>query len=264
MAGPMRTVYQTIHGEFHSGPFVGEQAQIGLRLAFAETEGVPARGETFEPNLHGDPTVDFGTEAGTNGVLSKTWKARVGDTGSLDNWDSGAQIAAAEITRDWLNQWKTWNSSAFRWTHVKSACVDVDGKTPVAASTYTFNTPIVGTATTNVMPAQVALAVSLRANIAGRKGRGRVYWPAIAGSLVGGDGSLNPAATTDAVNQFKAYVNNLGGIYGISTFHRSFVVITSAPAQYAVRPVEVRLGNLFDTIKSRRAQVEESYGAATL
>jgi hypothetical protein len=250
-------VYVTAHGEFTNQFWAEEKAQMGWRLALVPVVSAPGKGETFTMPLNGDATPEFGNQAGTNGVLTKTWTARVGAVGSLENFGAAEQIDAAEDVRTFLNAVKAYCYSGFRWTHVKFAPISADGKTVGTASTYTFNTPVAGTGT-SLMGPQVALAVTLRANIVGRRGRGRFYLPALATTLASQEALLSSTPKTPILNATKDLVDNLQNVPGFSTY-LPIVVVTSAGQTEAVRPVEIRLGDRFDTIKSRRAQVEETY-----
>lgn len=255
-------VYLTAHGSYPSGSWVGESAQIGVRLAFAPVVGGPAKGDIFTPLEGGAITPTYGSQAGTNGTLAKTWTARVGDTGSLENFDAAAQIDAAEDVRTFLNSVKPYQDPAFRWTHIKCAAVDADGKTPVVASIYTLTTPIVGSGT-NALPPQVAMAVSSRANLVGRRGRGRVYIPAIAATAVTTDGTIGSSAASTMRTAFKTLIDSLQATPGFSTLQPIYFV-GSADSPTVVRPVEVRTGNRLDTIQSRRRQVAEVYTTLAL
>ena len=253
----MKHVYVTAHGEFTATPWVQERAQMGWRLAFAPVATAPAKGETWQPMDNGDPVPEFGTQAGTNGVLTKTWTCRVGPIGSGENFGATEQIDAAEDVRTFLNAIKAYTYSGFRWTHVKMAPIDQNGKTVGTGSTYTFTSPVIGTGTTLMGP-QVALAVTLRANIVGRKGRGRFYLPALPQSLATSDATASGTPRTTIIGHAKTLVDDLQNLPGFS-LHTGIVAVTSAGASEAVRPVELRIGDRFDTIKSRRAQVDETY-----
>lgn len=253
----MKHVYITAHGEFTNAYWAQEKAQIGIRLAFAPVVGAPDKGATFAPIDNGDPVPEFGTQAGTNGTLTKTWKCRVGDVGSLENFDATQQIDAAEDVRTFLNAVKAYTYSGFRWTHVKMAPIDGNGRTVGTASTYNFTTPVVGTGTTLMGP-QVALAVTLRANIVGRKGRGRFYLPAVPQSIASSDCIVSSTPRSTILTAAKTMIDDLQNLPGLSNF-TGLVVVQSAAATTAVRPVELRIGDRLDTIKSRRAQVEETY-----
>lgn len=57
---------------------------------------------------------------------------------------------------------------------------------------------------TGYLPAQVAIVASLRTAMAGRKGRGRMYWPCVAAPL--SSAGLLSATVTDNVCAFTRYV----------------------------------------------------------
>jgi hypothetical protein len=255
-------VYLTAHGSYPSGSWFGEQAQIGVRMAFAPVVGGPAKGDIFTPLEGGAITPTYGSQAGTNGTLAKTWTARVGDTGSLENFDAGAQIDACEDVRTFLNSIRPYQDPAFRWTHIKCAPVDSLGHTPVVASIYTLTSPLVGTGT-NALPPQVAMALSSRANLVGRRGRGRVYVPAIAANVLSADGTIASTPSTTMRTAFKTLIDNLQSQPGFSVLQPIYF-IGSADSPTVVRPIEVRTGNRLDTMQSRRRQVAEAYTTLAL
>lgn len=259
----LQHVYLTAHGEYFSGPYLGEAAQIGFRFGFAPVASSPIMGERFVLDTHGEAVPDFGTETTTNGVLTKSWKARVGPVSSVENWGGDEQAAAAEATLILMVMLKAYQSSAFKWTTVKQAAIDATGKTIGTASTWKLNSPMAG-AGSSMLPAQSALAISSRANIVGRAGRGRFYLPALATTAIGTDGTVSDTVREACNTQFKNYVDAMQGILGGLDTMRAVYVITSAGAATAVRPAEVRTGHLVDTIRSRRAQVEETYSTLPL
>lgn len=255
-------VYMTVHGEYSSVLWNEEHAQFGVRLAFAPTVSAPSMGETFTPALNGDAVPAFGTDTSTHGTLTKTWEMRIGPTGSTENFDAAAQMDCAEDVWTFLNAIKAYTSQYFRWTHVKFAAISAAGNTVGTASTYTFTTPLAGTGTT-LLPPQVAVALTMRANIVGRKGRGRIYLPALPQSIVGSNGNLSGTPVTAISAAFKTLIDDLQSLPGI-TVNIPLVVVTSAGALTAVRPAEIRIGDKFDTIKSRRAQQDEVYTSTSL
>lgn len=264
----LQHIYVTAHGSFDSGPWVGESAQFGLRLSIAEASAQPAKGERFAMPLNGDVQIDQGVEAGTNGTLTRTWTARRGPVGTPENCDAGFQIDCAEDVRTFLNSCRTLVGPQFSWKAVKLAPIGlvsvtkngvttIEGRNLAASSVYTFTTPMTGTGT-YLMPPQCAMAISMRANIIGRRGRGRIYLPALAQTSVSTDGTLSTTHTSTARTAFKTLIEALQQLPG-SPDYTPLVVITSAGQTDAIRPVEVRTGNRFDTIRSRREQVPESY-----
>jgi hypothetical protein len=255
-------VYMTAHGSYPSGSWLGESAQIGIRAAFAPTASAPLKGDIWTPTPGGDITNDFGSLAGTNGTLAKTWKARVGPVGSTENMDAAAQVDWAEDMRKFLNAIKSYQSPDFRWTHIKVAAVTADGKTPVVASIYTLTAPIAGGGT-GALPPQVAMALSTRANLVGRRGRGRVYVPALSASNLASDGTIMSGNANAMRAAFKTLIDDVQAQPGL-TQHLPIVFVGSADSATVVRPIEVRTGNRMDTIQSRRRQVPESYTTTAL
>ena len=254
--------YVTAHGSYPSGSWLGESAQIGLRLAFVLAAAAPDKGAIFAPEVGGTIGTDFGSQTGTNGTLSKTFTARVGATGSAVNLDAGMQIDIAEDVWKFLNAIKTHQSNLFRWTHVKISAVDEAGATPVASSIYTFTSPLTGGGTSS-LPPQVAMALSTRANLVGRRGRGRVYIPALGGSVLSSDGTISATPANSLRASFKTLIDDLQSLPG-SPIYIPIVSVMSNDSDTAVRPVEVRTGSRLDTIQSRRRQVEEVYTTTAL
>lgn len=258
----LQHVYVTAHGSWQSGPWVGESAQFGVRLATVLGTEAPAKGTVFTLPEHGDVVLDQGSEAGTNGTLTRTWTARRGVLGSDENFDAGWQIGCAEDVVTFLNAIKSYWAPAFAYTHVKLAPVGANGKTLQPSSVYSI-TPIAG-AGSGTLPPQVAYAVSMRANLIGRRGRGRIYLPAIAGgSALAADGTAIGGFQTGIRTAFVALVNNLQNLPGAPDY-LPFVTIMSPGLTTGVRPSQVRTGNRFDTIRSRREQVAEAYGFTAL
>ena len=177
----MQHVYVTAHGHFTPTVWAGESAQIGIRLAMAEEAAEPARGTLFTMEPNGDVVADSGVQAGTNGTLSRTWRARIGGTGSLENADAAWQVDVAEDMRAFLQSVATYQSAVFSWTHIKIAPITASGAYGAPSAVYQLTAPIVGARAVAVdrrpFPPEVALALSLRAGVLGRRGRGRMYLP---------------------------------------------------------------------------------------
>lgn len=258
----MQHVYVTAHGSWHTGPWVGEAAQFGIRLCVSRVIGAPDMGTVFTPEVNGDVVRDQGTAAGTHGTLARTFSCRIGPVGSELNWDAAYQIDVAEDVWTFLNAVNNYVSAAFRWTHVKQAAVSAAGDTLEHSSIYTFTTPLVGTGV-GTLPPQLAMAVSLRANLIGRRGRGRLYFPALHTSAIATDGTVITTVATSLRTNLKTLVDNLQDPPGAPDYI-PIVSILSPGQATAVRPEQVRTGNRFDTIQSRRRQVPESYTALAL
>lgn len=265
----LQHIYLTAHGSFVSGSWVGESAQFGIRLAILPALNMPEKGTIFDVPMNGDVVTDQGTAAGTHGTLTRTWTARRGGTGSTENCDAGFQVDLAEDTWTFLDAMKSNTSSAFRWSGVKIAPVGTKikdgesvGVTLGTSAIYQFTTPLAGTAA-SMLPPQCALAISTRANILGRRGRGRIYLPAVSASNIDGEGRWASGYTTAARAAFVTYLNALQNLPGTPDYLPTLAIMSPGKTE-AVRPSEVRTGNRVDTIRSRREQVSESYTATTL
>ena len=258
----LKHAYVTAHGSYNTGSWLGESAQIGVRLPFALAASAPDLGAIWTPVEGGNIDTDFGAQAGANGTLSKTFTARVGAPASAVNLDAGMQIDIAEDVHKFLNTIRAYQYTAFRWTHVKISAVDTAGDIPVASSIYTLTSPVAGTAST-ALPPQVAMALSMRANLVGRRGRGRIYIPALSAGVLSSDGTIAPTPSNAMRAALKTLVDALQALPG-TPIYIPIVSVMSADSATAVRPVEVRTGNRLDTIQSRRRQVAETYSVTAL
>lgn len=255
-------VYATAHGEYTIDKWIGEHAQIGLRLPFVDVLSAPAKGATFTPAANGDVTLDSGVSTSTHGSLARTWTARLGQLGSTQNCNDVVQMDIAEDLWTFLDAIKAYTYNGFRWLGVKLAPVTPGGAYGAPASTYSFTTPIAGTATTQFAPT-TAVAVTLRAPIIGKRGRGRFYLPAVAGSSANNDGTIGNAlqsAVRAATVQMINDVQNLPG----TPENIPIVSVGSADSATFVRPSAVRIGSHYDTQRRRQAQVPEVYSETAL
>lgn len=261
----LQHVYLTAHGEWTSATWQGEQGQIGLRVAFSTADPEPAKGSIFTPLGNGDVDTDGGTSAGTNGTLTRTWKARVGPIGSTTNMDDANQIDMAEDFRTYLSGLLSAQDADWRWTHVKLAPILADGKYGAPAATYQFTTPLVGSASAslNCAPPELSVAVSLRAPIIGRRGRGRVYIPGLSTAAIGANGTYNTGYNPGLLTGMQTLIGDLEDFPGVEDF-TPIVCVMSAGSATAVRPTEVRVGNHLDVQRRRQHQVRETYTSLAL
>lgn len=260
----LQHVYLTAHGAFTSGHFTGETGQIGLRLAITEDGSAPAKGTQFDLPLSGDVAVDSGTSAGTNGTLTRTWTARLGTTGSTNNADAAWQIDLAEDFRVFLDAIKSYQGPQWRWTHIKIAPILASGAYGAPAAVYALTSPIAGTASNQNAP-EVALALTLRAPVIGRRGRGRMYIPALSSGtgVVGGDGTVASAFVTAILAAGATLIGSLEDAPGAEQFG-PIVTVMSAGSASGIRPSQIRVGNHFDVQRRRQRQIAEVYTTTAL
>lgn len=255
----LRHVYVTAHGEYTDAAWIGEKAQFGLRIVIADEAALPAKGSTFTVQDNGDVAQDSGTNAGTHGTLTRTWTARLGAVGSTENADAAWQTDLAEDFWTFLNGITSSQFSGFKWTHVKLAPVLSDGSYGAPAATYTFTSPMVGTGTGAVLPPQLSLAVTLRAPVIGRRGRGRFYLPALTSTNgLETNGTVKSSWRSNIVSQASTLISNIENAPGTEV-QTPLVAVMSANSQTAVRPTQVRVGSKWDTQRRRAQQVPETY-----
>lgn len=260
----LQHIYLSAHGEWTTPNWLGEKAQIGLRLAIVAESGAPAKGAVFTLPESGDIVLDSGTTAGTHGTLSRTWTARRGPVGSSENCDAAFQVDLAEDFWTFLDSMKADIKDTFRWTHIKISGVTSAGNIPFPSATYQFTTPLAGTnsAGTN-FPPEVAVAVSLRANVVGRAGRGRFYVPGLCTSVSASDGTVSSTARTNFASRMATLITNLEDAPGTEEY-TPLVVIMSAGSLTGIRPAEIRVGSHFDSQRRRQHQVPETYTITSL
>lgn len=262
---PLQHVYLTAHGDYNSGPWVGEAAQIGVRLAFVPKVGAPDMGATFTMATGTSVVETFATVAGTNGTLTQKWRADGGSASVGLQVNDLEQINMAENFLTFLNAIKSSQATTFWWRYIKIAPVTADGKYGADSSIYTHTTGISGTGTaTTHEPPEVAVAASIMAPVLGRRGRGRMYIPAIAGSARGSDGVVASGYQTSLNTAMKTLIDDLQTAHDTVNLYMPLVVVTSAGKPTAVRPNQVRVGNHFDVQKRRQDQVKEAYASLAL
>lgn len=261
----LQHVYLTAHGEWTLTPWLAEKAQIGIRATIHEDGNEPAKGAVFTiADDNGDIVQDIGSLAGTHGTLQKAWTARLGPVGSSENADGTFQVDLAEDFWAYLDSIKAWFVAGFRWTHIKIAGVTAAGLAPFGSGTYTFTTPLAGTAGGNVpLPPEVAVAVSLRAPITGRRGRGRMYLPGLVSGALTVDGTVNSSQASDMATKTKTFITNLEDVPGTEEY-TPVVTVMSAGGSVGVRPSQVRVGSHFDVQRRRQHQAIEAFTTVTI
>jgi hypothetical protein len=255
----LQHIYVTAHGEWTTANWIGEKAQFGLRLAIVQDSAAPAKGSIFTIPTNGDVDLDSGTSAGTHGTLTRTWTARRGPVGNSENCDAAFQVDLAEDLWTFLDGLKARVKDSFRWTHVKIAPMLATGAYGAPSATYQYTTPIAGTSTSGTnFPPEVALAVSLRANVLGRRGRGRIYFPGLITTESASDGTVASATRTAFASAMGTLVTNLEDAPGTEEYG-PLVMVTSSGSSTGVRPAEIRVGNHWDAQRRRQHQVPEVY-----
>lgn len=258
-------IYLTAQGSYKSSsPWFGESAQIGIRMTVESSVSPPALGSVYEPLQHESLEAAGTTATGAHGSIVSLWTATAGVLPEAEEIDAAVQVDLCEDFWTFLNAVKAYTSTGFNWTSCKIAPILVDGKYGAPSSVYTFTSPLAGTGTeSGQLPPENALAVSLRAPILGRRGRGRMFLPAMAGAITTA-GVVGATPRNTIKTALVTFVTDLNNLPGIDWPYRPSVCVSSAGAATAVRPSEVRIGSFMDVQRRRGDQVVESYETAAL
>lgn len=148
-----------------------------------------------------------------------------------------------------------------RLTSFKFNAVDVQGKRISQTDTFQrdFTQPLAGGATTMVPP-QIAIAATFRTAAArGLAARGRIYLPPVGASALTAEGRLLQPTCQDLANSVSSLLTDLSDWSGLDNiFDPGKVCVMSKVRLGATRRVNrVDVGDLFDTIRSRRSSLEE-------
>lgn len=250
-------LYVTAHGEFLNA-WAGEFAQMGMRI------GVWPIGTASGPirPLHdlGAPTETYNTYSTTNFDVIQQFNQ---DTPGVPISFSEFCDDLAEDFRTFLNTVKSYQSTGFRWTHLKMSPVELGtGKMRVPGSIYTLKSPLAG-GVTAMLPPEVSVALSTRAAIVGRRGRGRMYLPGLSTGVSGNDGKVPVGTRNTLAAALKQLVVDINDQPGLDTMDiRS--IICSGNSTSAVIPTEVRVGDHLDAQRRRQHQVDETYTTLSL
>lgn len=250
-------LYITMHGSF-TGTWTGETAQCGLRLlvrpaGLNDGPVVPVHDNGSVQQIYNDYSL---TQWDVTQTFDMQWGGVPASTSEM------CDDIAADVRAFWIAVQGQYSNN-FRWTHLKIAPIERGtGKYLAPSSTYTAKTPLVGSGTPP-MPPEVSTALSMRAGIVGKRGRGRIYWPAPSTGMLDGSGKVAAASRTTLANSFVTLIENLNNVPGVEPF-RTQVAVMSAANVTAVLPAEVRVGDHFDVQRRRQHQVDETYTVASL
>lgn len=156
-------------------------------------------------------------------------------------------------------------SSVVKLDFVKFNEIGTDGKYEQAV-TYqkVFTTPVAGGNTTFSNPLQVAMAVSLRTAKRGPRYRGRFFIPCPAVVLDPNTFKVSTAIRDQVCSSAQTFLQALGNWPGLDTFSAPKVAVLSGGGKFsgtgsAEVVTAVRVGDVYDTIRSRRRQLGETY-----
>lgn len=252
--------YVTAQGEWSSGTrFAGEIAQVGFRVA-VWNGGTNIEVDDLLPV--GPLETVYQTGEDTNYRWSVAWQgaSSSGLPGGERAFGADEQLELADLlVQNCLSAWAPSMAAGFLWKTIKVAPIHSSGKYATGASVFELKNDVGGGAS-QVAPPELAVAVTMRTPILGRRGRGRVFVPAIGRDQIANTGTVLDVASTRFATGVGDFIGLVKSQMGSDYLYR--VVVTSAASDKYVLPQTVSVGDLFDVQRRRQAQVDEVYNDA--
>lgn len=214
----------------------------------------------------------FGSSYG----LAEEWTTSfwIGNTVDGDYAQDPTLAQATAVAAAWQTFFTATNTGVNTMTKTegcKLVQVGTDGKAIDGTTQfYYYPTPITGAQSGSSFPPQIALVGTLTsAKARGFGSKGRMYLPGI-NHLVTGDGRMSTTNAGFIAANFKTFINAVNAI-SWSGDDGGHVVLnaaakTTAPTHAAAMfPVTgIRVGNVYDTQRRRRNQLQEQYSTLSL
>lgn len=128
----------------------------------------------------------------------------------------------------------------------------------------TWDTPVKGTGTLDLLPLEVARVISWRTNRKGPKGRGRIYLPGATTQMLSSAGNIQPGHVNLLGPAAATMLSNMSYSGQGATPWNVRPIVTGAPYRdYAVID-HVRVGAVFDAQRRRRRSLPENYREDTV
>lgn len=135
-----------------------------------------------------------------------------------------------------------------------------------SSNKFVLKTPVAGTGNTQ-MPPQLAIATSLRSASRGKRGHGRFYLPWPAFQTLDSSGLISTSTRTTLANAARTLVNSINSINTFGAGDQTTdvtVAVVSLDRQDYYDVNRVAVGDVCDTIRTRRNQLPEQYTTVTL
>lgn len=147
-----------------------------------------------------------------------------------------------------------------QWTTVDVYKVDAAGRATEQASA-TFAPTVKGSGTGALAP-QLSLVATLLTAVPGRSGRGRMYLGGLSNSLSGADGRL---AANNAAAIASAWAQMYADLRHDAADPDDFRPVVASPTKGTANAItKVQVGDVFDTMRSRRANLVEARSTANV
>lgn len=198
----------------------------------------------------------------------ETWSVSpaYNETTNVSGWDQAAGQVAADAIADLevpIELLALMSGSSGRQRVRVERRTDANVLLGAAEALWSGGAPGNGSATKTF---QSAVVISLRSNVPGSRGRGRIYWPAI-GAVIGiGNLRLSnptPAAVATAAASYLDAIetelkNALEPVPSLIDYH---LAVYSPTTQTKVDVSRIEVGDVLDTQRRRRDRVPEVYSS---
>lgn len=154
----------------------------------------------------------------------------------------------------------TFISAAAKLKQIKLARIGADGKYDRDPKIWTGTVPG-GHSSATIYPPQVSLAVSLTTRFRGPSGKGRFYLPCPNADLDSGTMEISTGQRDLIQASVVQWIDDLNNEPGTDVLGLGVVVASTKGHNHRVSGV--RVGRVFDTIRSRRRSLVENYGPVT-
>lgn len=175
------------------------------------------------------------------------------DTALAVAQDAAAQWLAILTDVDFSGLFRT----DITWSQVNVSELGASPSAPVITSA---TEPIAdgGTLSSEGLPAQCSVVVSLRTATAGSRARGRMYLPPCAAAALSSAGRLDTAELTNLADAMGSYFGAMSAAGHTPTV---FSGVGGVWTDYVI--TNIRVGNVIDTQRRRRADLAEVYQTRT-
>lgn len=258
----------TITGGYTDTDLSNEKWQVGVRLAlFAGPSGDSAPDIGTLPN-NWEPQAASISRIETSWTITGNWSIDLGAGATFSPDDYLNDEVTAAVSAWWAN---TTHSNLSRVEELRLYPIGPDGKA-VPAPPYLQGSPCTltwtgsfptGSGTTGILPLQLSAVASHRTAQVGRRGRGRMFLPALHSGVVTTDGLISTTPRNSIRDQQVAFLEALGAESLVTGWYM-FPVITGDPWTQYARINAVQVGNVVDTQRRRRASLTETLSIGTV
>jgi hypothetical protein len=235
-----------------------ETWQFGIRYLVSQDITAPDTSGTL-PLIGVDAESISRTETDWN--IVSTWSGAVGTAGHFhpDDWlnDQVAPAAAAFFAASTI-------SNQVRLDSIKASPITATGHVAELRTTlltWTGSNPV-GGQTGDMLPPEVALAVSWQTPRLGKRGRGRIYLPPCVEGSNSSTGQVGSGAQDANRDAAVTLLEDSAITSGIITAQWALPIVTGSPWTQYGEIIEVRVGSVWDAQRRRRRQLAESYSTA--